>query len=79
MICNLHDDVLMLHGMTSTCLFGCDVSVQCDEISGLQQTVCSANTAINSLKQKIEQDKVRMQYTDQKAGIFHSLYKCLLK
>ncbi|XP_051740590.1 kinesin-like protein KIF15-A isoform X2 [Ctenopharyngodon idella] len=29
----------------------------CDEISGLQQTVCSANTTINSLKQKIEQDK----------------------
>ncbi|XP_048014234.1 kinesin-like protein KIF15-A isoform X1 [Megalobrama amblycephala] len=30
---------------------------QCDEISALQQSVCSANTTINSLKQKIEQDK----------------------
>ncbi|XP_077067426.1 kinesin-like protein KIF15 isoform X2 [Siphateles boraxobius] len=30
---------------------------QCDEISALQQSVCSANMTINSLKQKIEQDK----------------------
>ncbi|XP_067292937.1 kinesin-like protein KIF15 isoform X3 [Pseudorasbora parva] len=30
---------------------------QCDEISALQLSVCSANTTINSLKQKIEQDK----------------------
>lgn len=56
----------MLYYMTSTCLFGYDVSVQCDEISALQQSVCSANMTITSLKQKMEQDKVRMQYTDHK-------------
>ncbi|KAK2867619.1 hypothetical protein QQF64_023345 [Cirrhinus molitorella] len=30
---------------------------QCDEISALQQSVCSSNMTINNLKQKIEQDK----------------------
>uniref|UniRef100_A0A8C1QJQ4 Kinesin family member 15 n=1 Tax=Cyprinus carpio TaxID=7962 RepID=A0A8C1QJQ4_CYPCA len=34
---------------------------QSDEISALQQRVCSTNTTINSLEQKIEQDKVRTQ------------------
>uniref|UniRef100_A0A8C1WV22 Kinesin family member 15 n=1 Tax=Cyprinus carpio TaxID=7962 RepID=A0A8C1WV22_CYPCA len=53
---------------------------QSDEISALQQSVCSTNTTINSLEQKIEQDKVRTQCTDHRSQCFRkfALISCVL-
>uniref|UniRef100_A0A8C2GED5 Kinesin family member 15 n=1 Tax=Cyprinus carpio TaxID=7962 RepID=A0A8C2GED5_CYPCA len=53
---------------------------QSDEISALQQSVCSTNMTINSLEQKIEQDKVRTQCTDHRSQCFRKfvLISCVL-